>query len=80
MIAGCEYVKIDDSGLHITVNGEPRLLPVDHVVICAGQLPRRELCEQLRLPHHLIGGADVAVELDARRAIEQGTRVAMSIN
>ncbi|MFM1896508.1 MAG: NADPH-dependent 2,4-dienoyl-CoA reductase [Pseudomonadota bacterium] len=76
MIPGCGYERIDDQGLHITVNGEPRILAVDHVVICAGQEPRRELTAGLNKPWHLIGGADQAVELDAKRAIDQGTRLA----
>ncbi|EAR63115.1 NADPH-dependent 2,4-dienoyl-CoA reductase [Neptuniibacter caesariensis] len=80
MLNKCEYQKIDDSGLHILVDGEPQLLEVDHVVICAGQEPRRELAEQINAkPVHLIGGADVASELDAKRAINQGTRLAAEI-
>ena len=78
MLNSCEYEKIDDAGLHIKVNGEPRVLDVDHVVICAGQEPLRELLEPLTeqgKPVHLIGGADVAAELDAKRAINQGTRL-----
>lgn len=79
MIKGCEYKRIDDEGLHITVDGEDRLLDVDNVIICAGQDPLRELQEplqQLGVSAHLIGGADVAAELDAKRAIDQGTRLA----
>lgn len=82
MLAGVSYERIDDAGLHITVCGDPQLLEVDNVVICAGQDPRRELAEPLReqgKPLHLIGGADVAMELDARRAIAQGTRLALGI-
>jgi len=79
MIPGCGYDRIDDDGLHFTVDGEPRLLSVDHVVICAGQEPRRELLDGLTLPHHLIGGADVAAELDAKRAIDQAYRLALEI-
>ena len=79
MLSGCEYSHINDDGLHITINGEPRLLDVDHVVICAGQEPLRELTEGLTKPYHLIGGADLAVELDAKRAIDQGTRLAIKI-
>ncbi|MGQ8364028.1 FAD-dependent oxidoreductase [Glaciecola sp. 1036] len=79
MIAGVEYEKIDDQGLHIKVNGEAQLLAVDNVVICAGQNPLRDLAENLKTPHHLIGGADVAAELDAKRAIDQGTRLAASL-
>jgi 2,4-dienoyl-CoA reductase (NADPH2) len=79
MIAGVEYEKVDDAGLHIRVNGEPQLLAVDNVVICAGQEPLRALAEGLEAPHHLIGGADVAAELDAKRAIEQGTKLAATL-
>jgi 2,4-dienoyl-CoA reductase (NADPH2) len=79
MLAGVEYLKIDDAGLHIRINEDVQVLPVDNVVICAGQLPRRELSEGLNAPCHLIGGADVAAELDAKRAIDQGTRLAASL-
>ncbi|MBF7072512.1 NADPH-dependent 2,4-dienoyl-CoA reductase [Glaciecola sp. MH2013] len=76
MLAGVEYLKVDDEGLHIRVNDENKVLAVDNVVVCAGQLPRKELVEGLTAPYHLIGGADVAAELDAKRAIDQGTRLA----
>ncbi len=79
MLSGCSYQRIDDQGLHLLVNDEPRLLEVDNVVLCAGQEPLRELAEGLDKPHHLIGGADLAVELDAKRAIDQGTRLAASL-
>jgi len=79
MIPGCSYDKIDDQGLHITVDGAEKVLDVDNVIICAGQDPMRELVEGLNKPHHLIGGADVAAELDAKRAIDQGTRLAAKI-
>jgi len=79
MLPGCEYVKVDDQGLHIRIKDEDKILDVDNVVICAGQDPLRELMEGLNKPHHLIGGADVAAELDAKRAIDQGTRLALSI-
>ncbi|WNF30720.1 NADPH-dependent 2,4-dienoyl-CoA reductase [Streptomyces sp. C11-1] len=82
MIAGASYDLIDDQGLHLTVDGERRVLPVDTVVLCAGQEPRRELYEELRAaggPVHLIGGADVAAELDAKRAIRQGTELAAAL-
>ncbi|MFD4238688.1 FAD-dependent oxidoreductase [Streptomyces sp. NPDC058542] len=82
MIAGASYDLIDDEGLHLTVDGEQRVLPVDTVVLCAGQEPRRELYEELRagaVPVHLIGGADVAAELDAKRAIRQGTELAAAL-
>ncbi|KAA0012224.1 NADPH-dependent 2,4-dienoyl-CoA reductase [Billgrantia pellis] len=81
-LAGCEYVGIDDEGLHIRHHEEPRLLEVDSVVICAGQDPVRELLEPLKeagVAVHLIGGADEAAELDAKRAIDQGTRVAAGL-
>ena len=79
MIGGVTYERIDDAGLHIRVDGNPQLLDVDHVVVCAGQEPRRDLYAGLQAANvevHLIGGADVAAELDAKRAIDQGTRLA----
>jgi len=82
MISGVHYDGIDDRGLTITVDGKPELLDVDTIVICAGQEPRRELVAGLEaagIAHQLIGGADVAAELDAKRAIEQGTQVAMAL-
>ena len=82
MKAGVEYLKIDDAGLHISVAGKPELLKVDTVVICAGQEPRRELVAGLTaagIEHTLIGGADVAVELDAKRAIWQATEIALEL-
>lgn len=82
MIAGAGYDRIDDEGLHLTVDGERRLLTVDTVVLCAGQEPRRELYGELLAagrPVHLIGGADVAAELDAKRAIRQGTELAATL-
>ena len=82
MLAGVTYERIDDAGLHIRVDGAPRLLEVDTIVICAGQEPRRELATALEargIAYTLIGGADVAVELDAKRAIDQGTRVALAL-
>ncbi|WP_300454933.1 NADPH-dependent 2,4-dienoyl-CoA reductase [Accumulibacter sp.] len=82
MLSGVTYERIDDSGLHIVVDGQPQCLPVDHVIICAGQEPRRELEAELlvaKVPLSLIGGADVANELDAKRAIDQGTRLAATL-
>lgn len=77
MLGGVEYVGVDDAGLRIRIDGEERLLPVDHVVVCAGQEPRRDLLDGLSGREvHVIGGADVAAELDAKRAIDQGTRLA----
>ncbi|MFF1648331.1 FAD-dependent oxidoreductase [Streptomyces sp. NPDC058240] len=81
-IAGAAYDRIDDDGLHLTVDGEQRLLPVDTIVLCAGQEPRRDLYEELLAAGrtaHLIGGVDVAAELDAKRAIRQGTELAASL-
>ena len=82
MIPGVSYQKIDDEGLHVTIGGEIRILPVDQVIICAGQEPKRELADPLRAAGkvvHQIGGCDVAMELDARRAIAQGTRLGLTI-
>ncbi|WP_028813824.1 NADPH-dependent 2,4-dienoyl-CoA reductase [Streptomyces flavidovirens] len=82
MVAGATYDRVDDEGLHLTVDGEQRLIPVDTVVLCTGQEPRRELYDTLLaagLPVHLIGGADVAAELDAKRAIRQGTELAATL-
>ncbi|MEV6829247.1 NADPH-dependent 2,4-dienoyl-CoA reductase [Amycolatopsis sp. NPDC051102] len=81
-LPGVTYERIDDDGLHITVDGRARLLEVDTIVVCAGQEPVRDLADELRaagLPVHLIGGADVAAELDAKRAIDQGTRLAAAL-
>ena len=82
MIPAVSYQKIDDAGLHVVIGGEARTLEVDNVIICAGQEPRRELAEPLHAAGktvHVIGGCDVAMELDARRAIAQGTRLALAI-
>ncbi len=83
MISAVEYLQIDDAGLHIRVaEGEPMVLPVDTVILCAGQEPLRELQNGLQaagVSVHLIGGADVAAELDAKRAIDQGCRLAASL-
>jgi 2,4-dienoyl-CoA reductase (NADPH2) len=82
MINAVQYEKIDDKGLHITVNGKPELLEVDNVVICAGQVSNNALYEPLKakgINVHLIGGADVAAELDAKRAIDQGSRLAAAL-
>ena len=79
MVSGVNIVKVDDDGLPIEVAGNPQVLAVDNVVICAGQDPLRELAQGLTKPHHLIGGADVAAELDAKRAIDQGTRLAANL-
>lgn len=77
-----QYLKVDDAGLHITVKGEPRLLEVDNVIICAGQEPLRELLAPLQsagVKTHLIGGAFEAMELDAKRAIDQAARLAAAV-
>jgi len=96
MVPGVTYRKIDDEGLHVTITsngtsngtpkdaeqGEDRVLPVDTVIICAGQDPLRELQQSLEdagVNVHLIGGADVAAELDAKRAIDQGSRLAAEL-
>ncbi len=83
MIAGVSYRKVDDAGLHITVDGKEMVLSVDNVILCAGQDPQRELQAQLVAAGctvHLIGGADKAVELDAKRAIKQGTELASAFD
>jgi len=80
MQGGVEYRRVDDAGLHITVDGAPSVLEVDNVVICAGQESRRELAVDLAgMEVHLIGGARLAGELDAKRAIEEGTRLGLSL-
>ena len=82
MMAGVTYRRIDDDGFHIETADGPLTLEVDHVVICAGQVPRRDLHDDLvaaGVPVHLIGGADVAAELDAKRAIAQGTALAAAL-
>ena len=83
MLGGVSYDRFDDQGLHITIDGQAQVLPVDNVVICAGQEPHRNLADALK-EHghpsvHVIGGADVAAELDAKRAIAQGTRLAAAL-
>ncbi|MDR7134801.1 2,4-dienoyl-CoA reductase (NADPH2) [Lysobacter niastensis] len=82
MLGGVEYLGVDDEGLHVRVDGSDQTLPVDHVVICAGQEPFKPLHSELAasgLPIHVIGGADVAAELDAKRAISQGSRLAATL-
>jgi 2,4-dienoyl-CoA reductase (NADPH2) len=83
MIPGVNYRKVDDSGLHITVGDKDMTLPVDNVIVCAGQDPNRELQAALEAQGvrvHLIGGADKAAELDAKRAIWQGTELALRMD
>ncbi len=82
MIAGVSYRKIDDAGLHLTVGEREMVIPADTIVVCAGQDPQRALQAELVAAGcqvHLIGGADVAVELDAKRAIKQGTELAVAL-
>lgn len=82
MINAVQYQKIDDKGLHILVNGQPELLEVDNVVVCAGQTSNNALYEPLKakgINVHLMGGADLAAELDAKRAIDQGSRLAAAL-
>ncbi|HIF78000.1 MAG TPA: NADPH-dependent 2,4-dienoyl-CoA reductase, partial [Sulfitobacter sp.] len=85
MIAGVNYESIDEQGLHISfgeARENPTLIEADTIVLCAGQLSDRSLADTLEAsgtPCHVIGGADVAAELDAKRAINQGTRLAAAL-
>ncbi|RUO47080.1 FAD-dependent oxidoreductase [Pseudidiomarina donghaiensis] len=82
MLAGVTYKRVTDEGLWIEIDGQEQLLAVDNIVICAGQVPQRELqaeLSELGMSVHLIGGADVAAELDAKRAIRQGAELAARI-
>ncbi|WP_025820413.1 NADPH-dependent 2,4-dienoyl-CoA reductase [Shewanella marina] len=82
MLTGVSYIKFDEQGLHIEIEGKPQLLEVDNVVLCAGQESNREWVDAMQktgLPVHLIGGVDVAAELDAKRAIRQGAILASEI-
>jgi 2,4-dienoyl-CoA reductase (NADPH2) len=82
MLGGVGYRRIDDAGLHVVVDGEAQVLEVDNVIVCAGQEPNRELHEALvarGIDVRLVGGADVAAELDAKRAIDQATRLAAAL-
>ena len=83
MLSSVEYLGVDDAGLHVSIEGgEPQVLAVDNVILCAGQTPLRELqadLESAGVTVHLVGGADVAAELDAKRAIDQGSRVAAAL-
>jgi 2,4-dienoyl-CoA reductase (NADPH2) len=77
-----QYTKIDDEGLHYTQNGEAKVLVVDNIIICAGQVPFAALVaplEEKGIKVHVVGGADVAAELDAKRAINQASRIAAKI-
>ena len=82
MISGVSYHKVDDAGLHISIGAREMVIAADTIVLCAGQEPQRELQEALQTAGckvHLIGGADVAAELDAKRAIKQGTELAAAL-
>lgn len=82
MLGGIDYVKIDDTGLHISHNETPRLLEVDQIVLCAGQISNRDLFDTLNAsgrPVHIIGGAELAAELDAKRAIRQAAELASTL-
>ena len=82
MFGGVAYERIDDDGLHVVIDGKPQALKVDNIVVCAGQEPRRDLYDVLKSAQfdvHVIGGADVAAELDAKRAIAQGTKLAAAL-
>ncbi|WP_274165121.1 NADPH-dependent 2,4-dienoyl-CoA reductase [Enterovibrio gelatinilyticus] len=82
LLGGVSYEKIDDAGLHITLEGQHHILPADHVIICAGQESVNELVAQLDglgKQAHIIGGAEKAGELDAKRAIRQGVELAISL-
>jgi 2,4-dienoyl-CoA reductase (NADPH2) len=82
MLGGVTYDRIDDAGLHVTIDGTAQVLDVDHVIVCAGQEPNRALHEALvakGVDVRLVGGADVAAELDAKRAIDKATRLATTI-
>ena len=85
MLGGVNYERIDAQGLHISygpAREKPELIAADSVVLCAGQTPLRQLADDLTaagIPHHLIGGADKATELDAKRAIDQGARLAATL-
>lgn len=79
MMPGVGYNHIDDAGLHINVNGTPQVLAVEHIVICAGQLSNRNLVDELEaagVAAHVIGGAKLAAELDAKRAIKEASELA----
>lgn len=82
MLSDVKYIKVDDAGLHIEIKGETTILAVDHIVICAGQEPSRALYNELQtmgVAARLIGGADEAAELDAKRAIHQACHLASEI-
>ncbi|MCB9797379.1 MAG: NADPH-dependent 2,4-dienoyl-CoA reductase [Alphaproteobacteria bacterium] len=81
-LSGCTYLRIDDAGLHVQIDGEVRIIEADHVILCAGQVPARELLEALEaagVKARAIGGAERASGLDAKRAIDQGMRLAAAL-
>ncbi|MEQ3709752.1 MAG: NADPH-dependent 2,4-dienoyl-CoA reductase [Tateyamaria sp.] len=84
-VGGVNYEKIDETGLHVSfgeARENPTLIEADDIILCAGQVPDRTLADALEaagISHHIIGGADVAAELDAKRAIDQGTRLAATL-
>ncbi|WP_299151727.1 NADPH-dependent 2,4-dienoyl-CoA reductase [uncultured Tateyamaria sp.] len=84
-VGGVNYERIDERGLHVSfgeARENPSIIEVDDIVMCAGQVPDRNLADALKqagIAHHVIGGADVAAELDAKRAIDQGTRLAATL-
>ena len=76
------YEQIDDDGLHVIKRERRQTIPADTIIVCAGQEPLRTVADELQvlgIDVHVIGGADVAAELDAKRAIEQGTKLALKI-
>ena len=82
MISGVSYKRITEQGLEVILDGKPKLLEVDNIIICAGQEPMKDLGHVLETadrPYYFIGGADVAKELDAKRAIDQGMRLACKL-
>ena len=86
ILAGVSYQGIDDAGLHIVVDGVPRVIEADTIVICAGQVSNRGLFDELsaagveaQVTVHVIGGAKEASELDAMRAVEEGVRIAQAL-
>lgn len=82
LLGGVSYDKVDEQGLHITVEGQARVLPVDHIIVCAGQTSVNVLTEQLEAANvkvSVIGGADVAGEVDAKRVIRQGVELAAKL-
>ena len=82
MLAGVTYEKIDDQGLHIRIDDKKKTLAVDNIVLCAGQISESSLYEALKAQNsnvHCIGGAKLAGELDAKRAIDEGTRLAAQL-